>query len=240
MQARRRVFEYIDQVERGAVRGGHLHAFAGLAREYGFSALIICGIPDDETDVESLIALESWPQGWRDRYRAGNYFRTDPVSIAAAVSAAPYSWANARARFATTANQHHLAEEAAGYGMRDGVVFPGRTGQGRRSVVSLASERPLALSALDLGMVYLAAQYCQTFVARSARTRPSHPWRLSSREKEVLLWAAHGKSAWETAQILTISEATVFTHLRNVRRKLGASNTTHAVALALSAGQIAL
>ena len=56
---------------------------------------------------------------------------------------------------------------------------------------------------------------------------------LSPREREVLTWAARGKLASETAQILGIAARTVDKHTQAAFRKLGAVNRTHAVAIAL-------
>jgi LuxR family quorum sensing-dependent transcriptional regulator len=60
--------------------------------------------------------------------------------------------------------------------------------------------------------------------------------RLTPREIEILTWVAKGKSRWEVGIILGISEETVKAHLENIRQKLGASNTTHAIAIALLHG----
>ena len=59
---------------------------------------------------------------------------------------------------------------------------------------------------------------------------------LSPREKEVLLWAGRGKSAWETAQLLGLSESTVKSYIRNACGRLGVKNKTHAVAICLTHG----
>jgi DNA-binding CsgD family transcriptional regulator len=56
---------------------------------------------------------------------------------------------------------------------------------------------------------------------------------LTPREREVLWWAAQGKSAKEIAEILNISERTVNEHSQKAIRKLGAANRTQAVATAL-------
>jgi LuxR family quorum sensing-dependent transcriptional regulator len=56
---------------------------------------------------------------------------------------------------------------------------------------------------------------------------------FTSREAEVLAWVARGKSAWEIGEILRITKRTVDEHVRTAMRKIGASNRTHAVALAL-------
>jgi LuxR family quorum-sensing transcriptional regulator LasR len=59
---------------------------------------------------------------------------------------------------------------------------------------------------------------------------------LSSRQKEVLIWTARGKTTWETSVILKCAEATVNYHLKQVFRKLQATNKSHAVSLALGLG----
>ncbi len=61
---------------------------------------------------------------------------------------------------------------------------------------------------------------------------------LTDRERDMLAWAARGKTASDTAEILKISDETVETHIRNAMRKLDATNKTHAVAKAIYLGLI--
>ncbi len=56
---------------------------------------------------------------------------------------------------------------------------------------------------------------------------------LTNRETDCLTWAAEGKTAWETSVILGISEASVVFHIENAKKKLRASTTTQAVAIAI-------
>lgn len=56
---------------------------------------------------------------------------------------------------------------------------------------------------------------------------------LSEKEKEVLSWMVHGKSNWEIAQILGVSERTAKFHVENVIKKLKAVNRAQAVAIAV-------
>jgi DNA-binding CsgD family transcriptional regulator len=56
---------------------------------------------------------------------------------------------------------------------------------------------------------------------------------LSLREKEILGWVMQGKSTWDIATILDISERTVKFHVNSTMKKLSAVNRTHAVAIAL-------
>jgi DNA-binding CsgD family transcriptional regulator len=59
---------------------------------------------------------------------------------------------------------------------------------------------------------------------------------LSRREREVLTLIAAGADSQEIASDLTISPATVKTHVENAHRKLGARNRAHAIALAIQLG----
>lgn len=62
---------------------------------------------------------------------------------------------------------------------------------------------------------------------------PAEHRSLTLREREVLWWAAQGKSALDIASILRINKRTVDEHIQNAGRRLGAANRTQAVAIAL-------
>lgn len=59
---------------------------------------------------------------------------------------------------------------------------------------------------------------------------------LSPREREILVWAAAGKTGWETARILSIAESTVSKHVDSIVKRLECVSKTHAVATAMRAG----
>jgi DNA-binding NarL/FixJ family response regulator len=61
---------------------------------------------------------------------------------------------------------------------------------------------------------------------------------LTNRETEILLDIAEGMTARESASLRTVSEYTVIAHRRNIVTKLGVSNLTAAVALAIRQGMI--
>lgn len=64
--------------------------------------------------------------------------------------------------------------------------------------------------------------------------------RLTPREREVLSWAANGKTAWEISVILDISESTVISHLRNARDKLETVNVVQTIVEAMRRSEIRL
>ncbi len=63
---------------------------------------------------------------------------------------------------------------------------------------------------------------------------------LTPREIECLLWAAYGCSDKEIGHEIGCSHDTVRFHMKNIVRKLGASNRTHAVAIGMQQGLISL
>jgi DNA-binding CsgD family transcriptional regulator len=63
---------------------------------------------------------------------------------------------------------------------------------------------------------------------------------LTAREKEVLAWAARGKTVADTAQILGSSPETVEGFVKQALRKLDAVNKTHGVAKSIALGLIDL
>ncbi|MEI8180320.1 helix-turn-helix transcriptional regulator [Aestuariivirga sp.] len=56
---------------------------------------------------------------------------------------------------------------------------------------------------------------------------------LSSREREVLMWAAEGMTALETASILKVSASAVNLYAQRAMSKLQARTKTQAVAIAM-------
>lgn len=61
---------------------------------------------------------------------------------------------------------------------------------------------------------------------------------LTPRERECLQWAALGKTCWETAKIIGISQNTVNFHRQSAIARLGATCLIHAVAIAVAEGFI--
>ena len=56
---------------------------------------------------------------------------------------------------------------------------------------------------------------------------------ITSREAQVLLWLAHGKTNREIAEILQMSPRTVNKHLEQMYPKVGADNRTAAASVAI-------
>ena len=98
----------------------------------------------------------------------------------------------------------------------------------------LAEELLEAIRAVNAGLRRIPAA-----VAERLAVRMGGPG-LTSRELDVLALIVKGNSNKEIAAALTISEATVKTHINNILSKLGASDRTQAATMALQRGIIHL
>jgi DNA-binding CsgD family transcriptional regulator len=103
-------------------------------------------------------------------------------------------------------------------------------------VVEMYSTAWAELSSQFMRVVARAGRDVGAFLSRRRGVLGLSP--LSPRELDVLTLAGHGHPVAEIAESLTISQATVKTHLEHIYRKLGVQGRTAAVAHALRAGYI--
>lgn len=196
--------------------------------------------PDESKPMESasLVAQDifiSCPNSWLHRYQEAGHAASDPILKHVARSTLPVFWDDADRAGPGNIVLGEAREHGLAYGVTVTVSVPG----GQRALLSLSSSRrPTASSAqrlVEAGLVQLTAHYVHESVrvvenGLHAQALPA----LTSREKDCLQWAAIGKTAWEMAQILKISERTAVFHLTNATRKLGAVNRRQAVVRALN------
>lgn len=206
--------------------------FAIVLGHFGFTRFMMTRLPTINTDPEPLILAHSWSKEWGDRYRSQNYFWADPVSRFSLAHHRPFTWVEARAGSPDTRVARQIASEATNVGMVDGLGFPLADPTSVQSVVSLSSDKTVDLPHSARGLLHMVCIYCEMHAVEltKAADRQGH---LTPKEKEILQWMAAGKSRWETSRILSVSDRTVETHLKNASQRLGTSSTTQTIALAL-------
>lgn len=210
------------------------------ARRVGFEYLIFSGIPLPGEELEPLVELNGWPPGWFERYVGGNYAEIDAVCRYSRDTTRPFFWHEVPARYSTTAQACMVANEATEFGLRNGYLVPAYSRRHWHALMSFSSpEKVLQLSARERIAINLMAMVTISSV-EALRSDQDRDRLLSSREREVLQWAAMGKTADEIGDILVISTATVRKHLQRIRESYGVSSTLAAVALALQRKHIRL
>jgi LuxR family transcriptional regulator, activator of conjugal transfer of Ti plasmids len=182
--------------------------------------------------------ISSFPPEWRRHYRANCYAIDDPVCLYAPRATEPYAWTEACGALTLTPRQRLLFDEATDIGLRAGGAVPIHGSGPVEAYISVASDLPAVefqeLFNMNQQELSLLTQctHAGALKLRDVLAAVS-PIKLSKREVLVLILAALGKKQKQMVTELAISPDTVKAHLENARRKLGASNTTQAVAVAI-------
>lgn len=179
--------------------------------------------------------LSSFSTSWGDHYRSHDYIGIDPLVRHASTSSLPIQWQNCPR---TAASEIKLFDEARQHGLSAGTTIPIHSATGEQGLLSLAYEKETHRLSMRhpsvMGQALMLCNYLHEAMRTLDAPKISALPHITSRERECLLWAAVGKTAWETSQILHISERTVVFHLSNVAAKLGATNKRQTIARAVS------
>lgn len=190
------------------------------------------------------LAISGYPDEWRQRYSVRRYLAVDPTVAHCAHSVRPLVWEDLVREPVVDEQGRAFLQEAADFGLISGASLPLRGSHGEAGMlsfsVSLAPKESRRLIQDALPHLYLLSAYIHEAACRLASNGalPFQPQALTPRERECLLWSAEGKTSWEIALILGISERTVIFHLHNAGVKLKASTRQHAIARAISQGLI--
>ncbi|MEL6958122.1 MAG: LuxR family transcriptional regulator [Pseudomonadota bacterium] len=178
---------------------------------------------------------------WVTRYVQNDYVRIDPVIIGCFSRFHPVDWKELD--WSSKAAQAFRAE-AIEYGVgNQGYSIPVRGPSGQFALFSLSHNTDDATWA-DFtekhrrDLILCAHAFNQKALELETNRLPEPVKPLSGREVDVLTYLAVGYSRGQVAQMLSISEHTLRAYVESARFKLGASNTMHAVARAVSEGLI--
>jgi LuxR family quorum sensing-dependent transcriptional regulator len=226
------VFDTIDDIARQTSLLQVADHFARAMATLGFTSLGINGLPPPEPDADPIVTTEFAPEGFRDCYSHERIYLINPTVSRARTTFEPFRFSDALHSQAQSLSRERFTHFLRSYGMDEGLVVPVGRPANIPTCVWLAGKSPEthdeAIQVTQLISLFVASKV-------HALSQPSGPGEmiLTSREREVLAWAAQGKSAWEIGKILHIAKRTVDEHTQIAARKLGAANKTQAVALAL-------
>lgn len=188
-----------------------------------------------------LLGASTYSAEWVARYSARNYLRIDPVVLGCYQRFDPVEWqrldwsGRAVRAFRADARAHGVGGQ--------GLSVPIRGPHGQFALFSANHECDDATWAefttrhvRDLIVIAHCLNRKATQISPH-RMPPAAP-PLSPREVDAISLIAAGYNRAQVANTLSISEHTLRAYIESARLKLGALNTTHAVARALSRGLI--
>ncbi len=187
--------------------------------------------------------VQNYPDDWMAHYKANNYEKKDPVPRYGFNAVRPFTWDSLEQTRELKPEEKKVMNEARDARLLNGVAIPICGTGGELAGVGIASSAGRTrIDAKLLGKLHaLAMQFHLVYTELEVRERPSQSAgavQLTSREKEILQWAAEGKSDSVIAEIIGVSHATIRFHMNNIFKKLDANERTLATVKAIRRGLI--
>lgn len=178
---------------------------------------------------------------WVKHYVEQDYLRVDPVVIGCFQRFHPVDWK--KLDWSSRAARAFRADAVAHGVGNQGFSIPIRGPNGQFALFTVSHSCSDAEWAAFTGThqreLILIAHYFNQKALELERNRTPEPTRgLSPREIDTLTYLAMGYARGQVAEMLDISEHTLRAYVESARFKLGAMNTTHAVARAMAEGLI--
>lgn len=183
----------------------------------------------------------TYPTSWIDRYLEQDYLRMDPVIFGCFQRFTPVNWKELD--WSSKAAQS-MWRDAIAYGLgNQGYSVPVRGPAGQFALFTLNDEGhdsdwEAFIDRHSQSLMIFAHEFNRKALELEQGGDGLATPSLSPRELSAMRCLAQGMSRAQAAAELDISEHTLRVYIESARHKLGALNTTHAVARALSTGLI--
>lgn len=228
---------FFDRMESAEARDDLQALSVDLRDHYGIAHIVYHWVNSDGEQY----GVGTYPLEWAEHYVAQGYLRIDPVIQGCFQRFHPVEWK--RLDWSGKAARAMMAE-AIEFGVgNQGYSIPLRGPNGQFALFTVndsCTDDDWRLfcdaNVRDLIMVAHYFNHKALEMEKPAEEKVQKP--LSPREADALTFLALGYSRAQIAQSLEISEHTLRVYVESARFKLGALNTTQAVARALSLGLI--
>lgn len=235
-------FDTILAIDHAATRTNLVELVTSWAGRYGFGHFVVtraASLPGEEPIAQIDVLASKLPEPLAARYERDRLWATDPMLRRAFDERHPIVTSVVQPRDLTPAERDVVGDFLAA-GLPRGIVVPvlwsgrvvgtvGFFGEG-------AEDDPRTQAAMALTAPAILRRALVLGPDNGEDRRPGS--RPTARELECLQLSAAGKSSFEIAQALVLSEHTVNTHLRSAIDKLKAQSRVQAVAEALRRGLI--
>jgi len=233
-------YQLFEDVSESPDLAAFMKSLSAVAGELGFGLISALLLAERVDKSRTFMMVHNAPPAFaEDATRNGDDARRDPVLQRLKRDRLPFAYSQADY---VEAGSGDLWEQQAMYGYRNGIAVGMPVHGGKRFMLGFDRDEALPSDddrkgrlLADLQLTAVHAQTAAMRLFRAADLNAPHP-NLTPRELEVLQWAAAGKTANETAQILSVSAWTVTYYMRRVLEKLQAVNKQTAVANAMALG----
>ncbi|MDJ1635186.1 LuxR family transcriptional regulator [Agrobacterium rhizogenes] len=203
---------------------------------------------ESTVDPQNFI-ISNFPNKWLTHYFHQKYKEIDPTLKWVGTGQGIAQWSDLLTSDDIDKNQRRLLQEAWDAGLTNGITLPIMTELGEAVAISVVPEPGTGNNERILAALPIVQILAQGYHRKAKGILLGHSLKvgsarrksfLSPREIDVLHWMARGKTAWEIAEILSISQKSVDFYTDMAKTKLQAMNRTHAVVKAIMLGLVTL
>lgn len=225
-------FDFIDNVVELSSTNAVMNAIGAALKRVGIDHFVFSFVPTATESLADVLLYNRLPEGYVTAYTDQRYAPDDPAFRYCQATLLPFRWLKEAPHSPEQdARVAELVQFNRDFGLVDGVVIPVISPIGRLGQVWFGGAE------IDLPDRALPALHLMSLTAFNRVLQikgvPSTVTTLTAREHEVLTRTAIGEKAEQIARSINVTKPTVFMHLNNCRKKLGAKTLAQAVAIAL-------
>ena len=182
----------------------------------------------------------SYPIDWMKYYSEKGYLDHDPTYRKIIKGNGIFRWDELIRSLPVTKTERLVMDQAKEANLKSGMSVSIHGTHGEIfgfGFISSAEQEPLSEVQMRL-LYHMANQFHLAYEALTTEDKTVHGITLTERQREILLWAAKGKSRAVIADILNVSEPTIDDHFQAIYKKLGCNERTMAVLKAYQLGLI--
>lgn len=223
---------YIEEIVTATAPEEAFKIFARIMNQHGYDRTTYSLVTDHPSlGLSKKHGLAtSYPEDWMKFYAEKNYTEKDAVFLTTLHSRTPFYWDDLRQVKEMSPESLKVLDEAAEAGLNNGICIPlfGKVGE----IVGVGLAQSDKVKGATKNNEFMACAYLlSAYFHETYRSmiKPTDIPHMTSREKDILLWASEGKTDEEIAGILNITSNTVRFHWKNIFNKLDVYNRIYAV-----------
>ncbi|HBR69679.1 MAG TPA: hypothetical protein DEA55_09925 [Rhodospirillaceae bacterium] len=188
--------------------------------------------------------MRNYSEDWMKHYSGKGYEKIDPVPKYCFATNKPFTWEWVVNSLELSNDEKKVMNEAREAKLYNGIAVPMYGINGEMAGIGIASSSGGADTDKDTlcKIRALCFQFHLAYTEKEAEAVAEAERlcrvTLTDREKEILLWAAEGKSDPAIAEIIGISYPTVRYHMNNIFKKFNANERSFAIVKAIRHGLI--
>lgn len=224
-------WDFVKELEQTSNADAVLDLMERYLSLHKYRTLMVSKIPYPGERLDDVVIGIRWPAEFLEIYRESRYEQDDPLFYRCRHSLFPFVWSESMIANDASDRGREMLRTARAFDIVKGFAVPIHGPKGFVGCVRMSGSKP-DTDSRTIAFLHLLAQYG---FKRLLGTRNPHAFHspLTQREQEVLKLVALGQSARSIGAMLSITKRTADEHASNAVRKLGATNRTHAVAIAI-------